>query len=104
VVSPSSRSESEHGAGGAILDALHTGSRYADDANEEKVDSQTTVNVRIGRHRDHGRLRAEGFFAVNNLFNTDAIDNVRINARGGRYFEPAPDRNFLVGLRLYHRP
>ena len=88
----------------AVLDALYTGSRYADDANEVKVDSQTTVNVRIGRHRDYGRLRAEGFFAVSNLFQTDAIDNVRINARGGRYFEPAPDRGFLVGLRLYHRP
>jgi hypothetical protein len=34
----------------------------------------------------------------------DAIDNLRINARGGRYFEPAQDRNLLVGLRLYHRP
>ena len=88
----------------AVLDALYTGSRYADDANDVKVDAQTTVNARIGRHWDHGRLRAEGFVAVNNLFNTDAIDNVRINARGGRYFEPAPDRNFLIGLRLNHRP
>jgi iron complex outermembrane recepter protein len=88
----------------AILDALYVGSRYADDANDVKVDSQTTVNARIGRHWDHGRLRAEGFLAVNNLFDTDAIDNIRINAGFGRYFEPAPDRNFLVGLRIYHRP
>lgn len=88
----------------AVIDALYAGSRFADDANEVKVGSQTTVNARIGRHWDHGRLRTEGFIAVNNLFDTEAIDNIRINARFGRYFEPAPDRNFLVGLRLYHRP
>jgi iron complex outermembrane recepter protein len=88
----------------AALDALYASSRYADDANRVKIDAQTTVNARIGRHWDHGRLRAEAFLAVNNLFDADAIDNIRINARFGRYFESAPDRNFLLGLRLYHRP
>ncbi|MBS0002337.1 MAG: TonB-dependent receptor [Thioalkalivibrio sp.] len=92
------------GPGFAVVDALYTGSRYADDANEVRVGADTVVNARVGRHWDHGRLRAEGFVAVNNLFNTETIDNLRINARFGRYFEPAPDRNLLVGLRLYHRP
>ncbi|MFO8151793.1 MAG: TonB-dependent receptor [Thioalkalivibrio sp.] len=92
------------GPGFAVVDALYSGSRYADDANEVRVSADTVVNARVGRHWDHGRLRAEGFVAVNNLFDTETIDNLRINARFGRYFEPAPDRNFLVGLRLYHRP
>ena len=92
------------GPGFAVVDTLYTGSRYADDANEVRVGSDTVVNARVGRHWDHGRLRAEGFVAVNNVFDTETIDNLRINARFGRSFEPAPDRNFLVGLRLYHRP
>jgi iron complex outermembrane recepter protein len=88
----------------AIVDALYTGSRYADDANTVNVESQTVLNARIGRHWDLGPLRAEGFLAVNNLLDTDAIDNIRINANFGRYFEPAPGRSFLAGLRLFHRP
>ena len=88
----------------AVADLLFSGDRFADDSNAVRVGSQTLLNARIGRHWDQGRMRAEGFLAVNNLLDTDAIDNLRINANFGRYFEPAPGRNFLVGLRLYHRP
>jgi iron complex outermembrane recepter protein len=88
----------------AIADALYAGSRYADNANTVEVDAQTTVNLRLGRHWDRGRLQAEGFVAVNNLFDAENIDNVRINAGFGRYFEPAPERHLVAGLRLYYRP
>ena len=31
------------------------------------------------------------------------IDNLRINAAGDRYFEPAPERNFYGGISVaYH--
>ncbi|AHE97209.1 TonB-dependent receptor family protein [Thioalkalivibrio paradoxus] len=85
-------------------DALYTGRRYADDANRVPVGSQTTVNLRAGRHWDRGALRAEGVLAVNNVFDARNIDNVRINAGFGRYFEPAPGRTLLAGLRVYVRP
>lgn len=88
----------------AIADLLFTGDRFADDANTVRVDSQALLNARIGRHWDQGPLRAEGFFAVNNLLDADTIDNLRINANFGRYFESAPGRSFLVGVRLYYRP
>jgi iron complex outermembrane recepter protein len=87
-----------------IADALHTGRRYADNANTVEVEAQTTVNLRLGRHWDHGPVRVEGFVAVNNVLDTANIDNLRINASFGRYFEPAPERHFLGGLRLYIRP
>lgn len=88
----------------AISDLLFTGDRFADDANTVRIDAQTLLNARIGRHWGHGPLRAEGFLAVNNLLDADTVDNLRINASFGRHFEPAPGRTFLVGVRLYHRP
>jgi iron complex outermembrane receptor protein len=33
-----------------------------------------------------------------NLFNESYNSNIRINAFGGRYFEPAPERNIYAGL------
>jgi iron complex outermembrane recepter protein len=87
-----------------IADALHTGRRYADNANTVEVEAQTTVNLRLGRHWDHGPVRVEGFVAVNNVLDAANIDNLRINASFGRYFEPAPERYFFGGVRFYFRP
>lgn len=39
------------------------------------------------------------FFGVNNIFGREYSDNVRINAFGGRYFEPAAEMNFYGGVR-----
>ncbi len=94
----------ERGPRYVTLDALHTGHRYADDANTVRVDAQEVVNLRFGRYWEHRRWRAEGFVAVNNLLDAQNIDNLRINANFGRYFEAAPERNVFAGLRLYHRP
>jgi hypothetical protein len=38
------------------------------------------------------------FIGVNNLFDNQYSGNVRINAFGGRYFEPAPDRDVYAGM------
>lgn len=40
------------------------------------------------------------YFGINNTFNTtDYYDNIRINAFGGRFYEPGPPRNFYVGIK-----
>ena len=43
------------------------------------------------------------FVGVNNLFDESYNANMRINAFGGRYFEPAPDGNFYGGLTVRKR-
>jgi iron complex outermembrane receptor protein len=37
---------------------------------------------------------------VNNLFDENYFSNIRINAFGGRFFEPAPDRNIYAGVTI----
>jgi len=34
------------------------------------------------------------------LLNTAYFDNIRLNAFGKRFYEPAPERNVYVGLRI----
>ena len=44
--------------------------------------------------------KSEIFLGVNNAFNQEYFDNIRINAFGKRYYEPAPKRNFYFGINL----
>lgn len=86
----------------ATLEALYTGSFYADNANEVPVDSHWLVNLRAG---DVWRLggsetRLGAHLGVRNLLDETHFGNVRINANGGRFFEPAPGRTFYAGLEL----
>jgi iron complex outermembrane receptor protein len=37
---------------------------------------------------------------INNLLNNKYYDNIRLNAFGSRYYEPAPPRNFYISIAL----
>ena len=41
---------------------------------------------------------------VDNLLGRDTLDTLRINAAGGRYFEPAPGRTLALALHWQARP
>jgi len=76
------------------------GPLYADDANTTEVDGYSVSDLRVGLERELGSWTVAGFLGLNNVFDADYPANVRINAFGGRYYEPAPERNLYAGLRL----
>lgn len=84
----------------ATLNLRHIGLLYADNANEVQVDPYTTLNLRFGTVYEKENLKAEPFLGVNNILSTEYYDNVRLNAFGGRYYEPAADWHFYVGTRF----
>jgi iron complex outermembrane receptor protein len=43
------------------------------------------------------------YIGINNIFDELYNSNVRINAFGGRYYEPAPDRNIYAGFVVNFR-
>jgi iron complex outermembrane receptor protein len=76
------------------------GDMYAEDLNQTLVDKFSVVNLKIGH-----RIVLQGMVilphvGVNNLFNTKYFDNIRINAFGGRFYEPAPEVNMYGGIRI----
>ncbi len=78
----------------------HVASYFVNDANTASNPAYTVANLRLDGRRNFARLGAAPFFAVENVFDKRYNSAVVINAAGGRYYEPAPGRHYLVGLSL----
>lgn len=83
----------------AAADVRYTGGFHADNANSVATDDYTVANIRAGWTRFAGDWELTVFGGVNNVLDELYNGNVRINAFGGRYFEPAPERNHYIGLQ-----
>ena len=81
-----------------ILEAVYSGDLYTNNANSVKVSSYTVTNLRFSIDIRGGEWLFTTFAGINNLFDESYNDNIRINAFGGRYFEPAPGRHVYVGV------
>lgn len=82
------------------LNNTYTGELFADNANLTEVDSHVVSDLRMGHNGLYNDWEIETFLGVNNLFDEDYNSNIRINAFGGRYFEPAPERNVFLGFTV----
>jgi iron complex outermembrane receptor protein len=79
---------------------LYVDEIFANNANTVSNKSYTVTDLRLGYTRFFGNWEISPFIGVNNLFDKQYNGNVRINAFGGRYFEPAPDRDVYAGMTL----
>jgi iron complex outermembrane receptor protein len=87
----------------ATWDTLYTGELFADNANATRVKSSSVSNIRLGHNGYYDDWEVSSFLGVNNLFDEAYNSNIRINAFGGRYFEPAPERNVYIGITVRKR-
>ncbi len=74
------------------------GAQFANDSNDVQVSGYELINVRVGYVFDYRNAQIRPYLGANNLLNQEYTDNVRINAFGGRYFEPAPQFNIFGGI------
>ena len=81
-------------------DVMYIDDQYGDNANTADVADYTLANLRIGYDADLGDFTLSPFVGVNNVFDEAYTSNVRLNAPGGRYYEPGPGRNGYAGLAL----
>ncbi len=90
------------GGGGfnARWETIYNGELFADNANDVEIDAYHVSNLRLGYDRFSRDWEFAAFVGVNNLFDESYNSNIRINALGGRYYEPAPERNAFAGITL----
>ena len=79
---------------GVMSQNQYCGSIYSDDSNLNRVSPYFLSNLKAWKSHNN----FEFFAGVNNLFDRKYNDNIRINAWGKRYYEPAPLRNFYFGF------
>ena len=82
-----------------ILDFKMFGNMYADNANKTIINDYKKIDLTIFKDFNISSKNWNGFISINNLTNTKYFDNIRINALGSRYYEPAPGLNFMLGIR-----
>jgi iron complex outermembrane receptor protein len=91
--------------GGMFLTAegLHSSRVLVDDSNSGAAAGWTVANLRIG-----GRIPVAGsvilpVIAAHNVFDRRYAGSVVVNAAGGRYYEPAPERTLSVSVSVAGR-
>jgi iron complex outermembrane receptor protein len=70
------------------------------DANTAAAPGYATVGVDIGRVLHEGGATVAPFLRIDDLFDRRYIGSAIVNDGNGRYFEPAPGRSVMVGVRV----
>ena len=74
---------------------------FADSDNQAKSSGYAVLDLYLARTDwTAGSLAIRPFLRVQNLFNAKFSGSHVVNAFGGRYFEPAAERSFQIGLGL----
>ena len=78
----------------------YVGKVYVNDRNTDFAPAYTVANVRAGLAQMLGRVSLREFVRVNNVFDRKYAGSVIVGDTNGRFFEPAPPRNWFVGMNV----
>lgn len=87
----------------AGTDVRYMSNIMANDENTAQAPSYTVVGLNTGYKFYYRSLMFDLFGRVDNLFDKSYVGSVIVNEANGRYYEPAPGRNYGVGINLAWR-
>ena len=78
---------------------------YATDTNDVSglANSFVAANIRAGFNQKINNWGLSEFVRVNNIFDRNYVGSVIVNDSNSRFFEPAPGRNWLLGLNANYQ-
>jgi iron complex outermembrane receptor protein len=84
----------------AAAEVQYVGRVYANDRNTASAPAYTIGNARVSFTQESGKMRLTEYVRVNNVADASYIGSVIVGDTNGRYFEPAPGRNWFAGITL----
>ena len=82
------------------LEVQYVDKLYVNERNSDAAPAWTVVNARLGFGQVSGSATWREFVRVNNLFDRNYAGSVIVGDTNGRFFEPAPGRNWFVGASV----
>lgn len=89
-----------HAASGfhAGAEIKHSGKIYVNDQNSESAAAYTVWNLRAALQQRGRNWKLTEYLRVDNVSDKRYIGSVIVADGNGRFYEPAPERNFIVGI------
>lgn len=84
------------------LELRHNSKVYANDANTANVDEYTIFSVRGQFRQKYNDWTLTEYVRIDNLFDEKYVGSVRVNDTNSRFYEPAPGRNWILGVKASH--
>jgi iron complex outermembrane receptor protein len=69
---------------------------FADDANLHEAGGNLRLGLEFGKRQHWG----DWFLRLDNALDRRSVGAVVVNSGNGRYYQPATDRTFLIGINL----
>jgi iron complex outermembrane receptor protein len=84
----------------AAVEAQYVDRIFVNDRNSDSAPSYAIAHLRVGYERSFGATRVSAFARLNNVTDRDYAGSVIVGDTNGRFFEPAPGRNWFVGATV----
>ncbi len=81
------------------IEARHNSKSYVNDSNSSSVDGYTIYSIRASIQQKLSKWTVTEYARIDNLFDKEYVGSVRVNDTNSRFFEPAPGRNYIVGVK-----
>lgn len=83
----------------ATLEARYNSKVYVNDTNSASVDEYTIISLRGQFRQKYKDWTLTEYARIDNLFDEKYIGSVRVNDTNTRFYEPAPGRNWIIGVK-----
>ncbi len=84
------------------LEMRYNSKVYANDANTASVDDYTIFSLRGQFRQKYKDWTLTEYARIDNLFDEKYVGSVRVNDTNSRFYEPAPGRNWIMGIKASH--
>ena len=84
----------------AGIELTQAGRLFANDTNTASADGYATLNVKASHAWAVGSGNLTTYARIDNLTDERYVGSVIVNQAASQFYEPAPDRNWTLGLRL----
>jgi iron complex outermembrane receptor protein len=85
------------------LETVAASGMYANDTNSSMTSGYVIFNARVGFKQNYEGWTFSEFIRVNNFMDRYYVSSVIVNQAGSNYFEPAPGRNYVTGIRANYK-